>query len=127
MLQLHTEGRGSSPGPAKAGFGRLSWEPRNWLAAQREGGRDSTQVSRIAGETMRIGESVSLLGSLVPSGPLRDRVRSEVYPSLTATLVIGIDRVTLQLATKLGENVKKSETNFFLSNVKMLTLTLSGT
>ena len=96
-------------------------------------GEDSAEVSRIpcnsalgrfrvtvAGETMRLGEGVSLSGSLDPSGLLRDRVVIKVYPCLTATQVIGIDRV--QLATELGENGKKSEKKNFTYNTKTVKL-----
>ena len=73
-LQLHTEGRGSTLHPAKAKFGRLSWErltsPREGEGTRQGGSPYATtwgaSESQARLESMLLGEGVSLSGSLDP-------------------------------------------------------------
>ena len=78
-------------------------------SAPRNHGRVQQRTSESWGRTMWLGESVLLSSSLGPTGPPGDALEDSlsVYPQLTATQVIGIDRV--QLPTKLGENGKNQK------------------
>ena len=60
-LQLHTEHQGLIPGPAKAEFGRLSWERHNWLTSPREVGGTRQGGSQHATATPGASESQARL------------------------------------------------------------------
>ena len=76
---------GSIAYSAKAEFGRLKWERRNWLTSPREGeglGSEDRRMQQPPGasesqsrsEWMRFKEDVSFFGSLDPLALLRDGV-----------------------------------------------------
>ena len=114
---LRTEGRGFES-RLWQGLAGSRWEWQNWLVTPRERGGlsnlDSCITKRLGhlelrqtGERMRLGEGVSLYGSLDPTGAARD----EVYAvDLIAWGVIG--DMWVWLATKLGEKGIKSEINW---------------